>query len=264
MNDRFARAGAIARVHLAHEPDFALGRIEVRPSLRELAGADWQETIDRRVMQVLVALARARGKVVSRDDLIESCWEGVIVGDEAINRCISRLRKAAEASGNAFSIETLSRVGYRLKVAEFAAAGAEPGPAGGPPLAMTPQASSAGPQRPIYRGLQSLDEEDADILLGRDAPIAEGLAALRRMRNGSAKSMLVILGASGAGKSSFLKAGLLAQLKRDEMNFLVLPVIRPERAALSGTYGMAASLSCDPACLKDLPELVNLLARLRA
>ncbi|HEX4079286.1 MAG TPA: winged helix-turn-helix domain-containing protein [Rhizomicrobium sp.] len=120
MNDRFARAGAIARVDLAHEPDFALGRIEVRPSLRELAGEGWRETIDRRVMQVLVALARANGKVVSRDDLIESCWGGVIVGDEAINRCISRLRKAAEASGNAFSIETLSRVGYRLKIAEAA------------------------------------------------------------------------------------------------------------------------------------------------
>jgi TolB-like protein/DNA-binding winged helix-turn-helix (wHTH) protein/tetratricopeptide (TPR) repeat protein len=118
MNERFVRAGAIARVDLAHEPDFALGGIEVRPSLRELAGEGWQETIDRRVMQVLVALARAKGRVVSRDDLIESCWDGVIVGDEAINRCISRLRKAAEASHNAFSIETLSRVGYRLRAAE--------------------------------------------------------------------------------------------------------------------------------------------------
>jgi TolB-like protein/DNA-binding winged helix-turn-helix (wHTH) protein/tetratricopeptide (TPR) repeat protein len=122
MNDRFARAGTIARVDLAHELDFALGKIEVRPSLRELAGEGFQETIDRRVMQVLVALARANGKVVSRDDLIESCWDGVIVGDEAINRCISRLRKAAEASGGAFSIETLSRVGYRLKVTETGSA----------------------------------------------------------------------------------------------------------------------------------------------
>jgi TolB-like protein/DNA-binding winged helix-turn-helix (wHTH) protein/tetratricopeptide (TPR) repeat protein len=126
MNDRFARAGSIARVDLAHEPDFLLGRIEVRPSLRELAGEGWRETIDRRVMQVLVALARANGKVVSRDDLIESCWDGVIVGDEAINRCISRLRKAAEASGNAFSIETLSRVGYRLKVADTTSSAPEP------------------------------------------------------------------------------------------------------------------------------------------
>lgn len=120
MNDRFARAGATARIDLAHEPDFDLGEVCVRPSLREIAGKGWQETIDPRVMQVLVALAHAKGKVVSRDDLIESCWDGVIVGDEAINRCISRLRKAAQASGNAFSIETLSRVGYRLKAAETA------------------------------------------------------------------------------------------------------------------------------------------------
>src|SRR5947209_19896733 len=99
MNDRFVRAGVIARVNLAHEPDFLLGGVEVHPSLRERVGQGWRETIDRRVMQVLVALARAKGKVISRDDLIESCWNGVIVGDEAINRCISRLRKAAEASG---------------------------------------------------------------------------------------------------------------------------------------------------------------------
>ena len=134
MNDRFARAGAIARVELAREPDFRLGRIEVRPSLRELAGEGWQETIDRRVMQVLVALARVKGKVVSRDDLIESCWDGVIVGDEAINRCISRLRKAAEASGNAFSIETLSRVGYRLKVPETLSVVADEDAAAMPPV----------------------------------------------------------------------------------------------------------------------------------
>jgi TolB-like protein/DNA-binding winged helix-turn-helix (wHTH) protein len=134
VNDRFARAGAIARVELAREPDFRLGRIEVRPSLRELAGEGWQETIDRRVMQVLVALARVKGKVVSRDDLIESCWDGVIVGDEAINRCISRLRKAAEASGNAFSIETLSRVGYRLKVPETLSVVADEDAAAMPPV----------------------------------------------------------------------------------------------------------------------------------
>jgi WD40 repeat protein len=130
-------------------------------------------------------------------------------------------------------------------------------------LAVAPPPSAA-PRRAIYRGLQSLDEEDEDIFFGRDAPIAEGIDALRRMRDGSAKSMLVILGASGAGKSSFLKAGLLARLKRDGGNFLVLPVVRPERAALTGTYGMAASLSCDPADLKALPDFVDLFARLRA
>jgi len=42
--------------------------------------------------------------------------------------------------------------------------------------------------------------------------------------------LLVILGASGPGKSSFLRAGLLPRLGREDRTFLPLPVIRPERA----------------------------------
>ena len=118
MSER--RTPVIARVDLAHEPDFPLGRVEIRPSRREIAGEGLRESIEPRVMRVLVALTRANGEILSRDDLIASCWDGVIVGEDAINRCISQLRKAADASGNAFSIETIPRVGYRLKVAEVA------------------------------------------------------------------------------------------------------------------------------------------------
>jgi hypothetical protein len=52
----------------------------------------------------------------------------------------------------------------------------------------------------------------------------------------------VILGASGAGKSSFLRAGLLPRLNRDDRNFLPLPIIRPGRAVLTGETGLARSL----------------------
>jgi formylglycine-generating enzyme required for sulfatase activity len=99
------------------------------------------------------------------------------------------------------------------------------------------------PDRPVYRGLKPLDVEDAGIFFGRDAAIARGLDELRRLRANAAEHILVILGASGAGKSSFLRAGLVARLKRDDENFLVLPIIRPERAAISGPQGLIASLS---------------------
>ena len=66
------------------------------------------------------------------------------------------------------------------------------------------------PDRPPYRGLKPLEAEDAGIFFGRDAPIVEALDTLRGLREGAAPRLLVILGASGAGKSSFLRAGLLA------------------------------------------------------
>ena len=68
-----------------------------------------------RVMQVLIALAQARPAVVSRDRLAALCWEGRVVGDDALNRCILALRHLAqEFAPEPFAIETVPRVGHRL------------------------------------------------------------------------------------------------------------------------------------------------------
>ncbi len=100
-------------VELAHEEPFNLGPMQVRPALLEVAGPGWRETLEPRVMQVLVVLARSRGEVVSRDDLIQTCWGGRVVGEDAINRCIGRLRRLARVRGG-FELTTVPRVGYRL------------------------------------------------------------------------------------------------------------------------------------------------------
>lgn len=130
-------------IDLAHSPDFALGAITVRPSSRMLAQGANREVLEPRVMQVLIALAEANGGVVSRDDLVRRCWEGRAVSEDAINRCIARLRRIAESDGNKnFTIETIPRVGYRLSAAAIATPAevraslalpaAEPVPAAGP------------------------------------------------------------------------------------------------------------------------------------
>jgi hypothetical protein len=98
------------------------------------------------------------------------------------------------------------------------------------------------PNRPPYRGLQALEAEDAGIFFGREGPTVDGLEKLRGLRDSPPPRLLVILGASGAGKSSFLRAGLIPRLARESQHFLPLPVIRPERAVLSGASGLIASL----------------------
>jgi DNA-binding winged helix-turn-helix (wHTH) protein/tetratricopeptide (TPR) repeat protein len=106
------------RVELARTADFALGPLRVVPAAREVERDGVRETLEPRVMQVLVALAQAGGEVVGRDELIARCWEGRIVVDNAINRVISRLRRLSTTLGEGcFRIDTVARVGYRLVAA---------------------------------------------------------------------------------------------------------------------------------------------------
>jgi adenylate cyclase len=111
-------AGRSAPIDLAQAPDLRLGTVLVRPSLSEVVAAGQAIRLQPRVMQVLVALARADGEVVSRDELLASCWGGLAIGDDAINRCIGRLRRLSEEEApGAFTIGTLPRIGYRLSPA---------------------------------------------------------------------------------------------------------------------------------------------------
>jgi TolB-like protein/DNA-binding winged helix-turn-helix (wHTH) protein len=109
-------------VRLAAEPDFALGDLAIHPSVREVVRGGERHPVEPRVMQVLVALAGAKGAVVSRDELIRRCWDGRVVGEAAINRCIFKLRELADAGDGkaSFHIETIARVGYRLEAIEAA------------------------------------------------------------------------------------------------------------------------------------------------
>lgn len=102
------------RVMLAREPAFALGTLIISPSTREIINGTERYTIEPRVMQLLVLLSRARGGVLTRDELIDACWDGRIVGDDAINHAIGKLRQIGIERGGAFRIETIPRVGFRL------------------------------------------------------------------------------------------------------------------------------------------------------
>jgi adenylate cyclase len=106
------------RIHLAREPAIRLGALVIEPALRRVAHDDGREEIvEPRVMQVLVALLRTAGGILTRDDLLASCWHGVVVGEDAITRVLSRLRRLADGIGDGqFKLETLTKVGYRLVI----------------------------------------------------------------------------------------------------------------------------------------------------
>ncbi|PZU51051.1 MAG: hypothetical protein DI568_00110 [Sphingomonas sp.] len=127
-------------IELAAEPPFQLGSLLVTPAALELRAAGHVVTLEPRVMQVLVALQRTQGAVVSRDELLDLCWDARVVGDDSLNRCVSQLRKAF-AGYPAVSVETIPRVGYRLRLVDEPPADADQEPV-----------AAAEPERPSQRG----------------------------------------------------------------------------------------------------------------
>ena len=116
MRHDSARAHPGEAIDLAAVPDFALGPLRVQPSLRRVNAGVREALVEPRVMQALVALTEASEAVLSRDALIDRCWSGRIVGDDAINRCIAKVRRLADMSEPpAFLIDTVAKVGYRLR-----------------------------------------------------------------------------------------------------------------------------------------------------
>ena len=115
MMGDFQPETSVSRIDLSKTGDFDLGELHVSPAHRAVCMNGDSRNLEPRVAQVLVALASARPDVVSRDRLIEQCWDGRIVGDDAINRCIVALRHLAkEFLPEPFAIETVPRVGYSL------------------------------------------------------------------------------------------------------------------------------------------------------
>lgn len=104
------------RIDLAIEPPFQVGGLRVTPAALEIGGRGATQTVEPRVMQVLVALHQARGEAVGRDELVRLCWQGRIIGDDSIHQSISRLRKAL-ADDEGVHVDTIPKIGYRLRVA---------------------------------------------------------------------------------------------------------------------------------------------------
>ena len=133
MDDSYPSVSHLRR-SLADTPPFRLGCARVEPALLAVSVGERVWRLEPRVMKVLVALHDTRGAVVSRDALIADCWNGRVVTDDSVQRCIAALRKlAGEIAPVPFEIETIAKVGYRLTPSPAAAAEA---PAGEAPSAL--------------------------------------------------------------------------------------------------------------------------------
>ncbi|NET46389.1 caspase family protein [Okeania sp. SIO2B3] len=83
------------------------------------------------------------------------------------------------------------------------------------------------PKNNPYRGLESFDEEHSELFFGR-TELVKKLQDFVKIH-----SLTVVLGASGSGKSSLVKAGLIPKLRKETTEeWYILPPIRPGKTPL--------------------------------
>jgi TolB-like protein/Tfp pilus assembly protein PilF len=83
--------------------------------LRELTRAGENVAIEPQVFDLLIYLVENRDRVVSKDDLIETIWDGRIISESTLTSRINAARKAVGDSGKDQAvIRTIARKGFRF------------------------------------------------------------------------------------------------------------------------------------------------------
>ncbi|MCH5376522.1 MAG: winged helix-turn-helix domain-containing protein, partial [Planctomycetes bacterium] len=92
-----------------------IGEWEASPSLNLLRRGETTTHLEPKAMELLCFLARRRGEVVSRDELLATLWQGLVVGDDALTQAVIKLRKAlGDNPREPTYIQTVPKRGYRL------------------------------------------------------------------------------------------------------------------------------------------------------
>ena len=199
----------------------------------EAAAERWEELRrDAEEFRVEAALATAGWREVLTD-------AGRLVADQPYreNRWALLARVQYQAGRQGEALATLQRARAVL-AGEL---GLDPGPEltalersilnQDPDLIPTADPTLAAPGCP-YRGLLAYDVDDAELYFGRDGDVAACLDVLAR------EHVLAVVGASGSGKSSLVRAGVAAGLRRHGRRVTVMTPGSHPMAALERSGGL--------------------------
>jgi WD40 repeat protein len=223
------------------------------------AGRDWDRELHHQlrrcravialVSEHFVASEWCKGEVWIASNLGKSLFP-VKVGACDLPQMLGRLQ--------AIDLTTDPDSGLRRLARGLVAAGLDPG-----------TSFSWDGSRPPYPGLMAFQEADAAVFFGRDRELQEALDRLHNLRRFGGKALLVLLGASGCGKSSLVRAGIVPRLRRDRQTWLVLDPFRPgadpmgelAEALASAFQAAGGTAPASPATLASLKSQLEALRR---
>ncbi|MEO6042073.1 MAG: winged helix-turn-helix domain-containing protein [Croceibacterium sp.] len=104
--------------------ELRLGSRTLQPGRQLLADGE-RVPLGKRALDILSVLAEAHGEIVTKDELLEAVWPGVIVEENALQVHIVALRKALGPEAD--RLKTIRGVGYQLTLQEHADGEGMPG-----------------------------------------------------------------------------------------------------------------------------------------
>lgn len=153
---------------------YRFDRIEVRPAQRQLLVDGQPATLGARAFDLLLVLIEHRDRVVSKNELLDLVWPGLVVEENNLQVQVSTLRKILGPK----AISTVPGRGYRFTLEGEAVARATV-----TPQVTTAPRSPALPQRP-------------QPIVGRDEDLVALLALL------DAHTLVTLVGPGGIGKTT--------------------------------------------------------------
>lgn len=170
--------------------------------------------VEPRAMDVLIALCTASGEILSTDELLRLCWDGIVVGENQVHKAIAQLRRVLrDSAGDARYIENIRKRGYRTVAPVQAIVGGSHSPVAESWIHDSP-----------FVGLDAFGEDHAKVFFGRDSAVA-GLRRAFLAQIDARRAFTLVLGPSGSGKTSLVQAGLLPSLQQDGREFRLADAI---------------------------------------
>ena len=117
------------------------------------------------------------------------------------------------------------------------------------------------PHRSPFPGLAPFNAEDAAVFFGRERETARLVDLLQPTLQHGTGRFVAIVGPSGSGKSSLLRAGLLPRLARQPGRWVLLPPLLPGRQPIRNLAVCLASAFAEAGRIRPADELKMVLDR---
>lgn len=103
------------KMTLHSQDNFSIGGCRVLPEQNKIETPTGEIQLQPKVMAVFCYLVEHQGRVVSIEELIEELWDGTVVSNHSVQRCISEIRKSLKKCfGDGDFVRSFSKKGYQL------------------------------------------------------------------------------------------------------------------------------------------------------